>query len=204
MRQYTVLVKEYNFDELPEEAQDKAIENLYDINVDYEWWDYDGLLDMSQAEMNSRHLTKRDGSQEWWENGSCLFSYKSKDISFDLDRRQYIQFADIVVNDDDIFRKFLRIDKRLWNKLDGCYHFQNNRLGSGSNTQLVFDTYYAEGNITDREQEIIDRASEIFADKVSEALSDLQSNYEYLTGRESIIETIKANEYSFDLNGILN
>lgn len=31
--------KVYKFEELNEEAQEKAIEKLYDINVDYDWWD---------------------------------------------------------------------------------------------------------------------------------------------------------------------
>lgn len=30
----------YKFNELPEEAKEKAIERLYDINIDYEWWQY--------------------------------------------------------------------------------------------------------------------------------------------------------------------
>lgn len=30
----------YKFDELPEEGRQKAIENLHDINVDYQWWEY--------------------------------------------------------------------------------------------------------------------------------------------------------------------
>lgn len=36
VHEYTV----YNFDELTEEAKQKALGNLADINVDYEWWDY--------------------------------------------------------------------------------------------------------------------------------------------------------------------
>ena len=31
--------KVYKFDELTDRAKEKAIEELYDINVDYEWWD---------------------------------------------------------------------------------------------------------------------------------------------------------------------
>lgn len=31
--------KVYPFDELSEDAQEKAIENLWDINLDYEWWE---------------------------------------------------------------------------------------------------------------------------------------------------------------------
>jgi hypothetical protein len=32
--------KVYKFDELTDKAKEKAMENLYDLNVDYEWWDY--------------------------------------------------------------------------------------------------------------------------------------------------------------------
>lgn len=32
-------IKLYQFSELSEEAKDKAIESLYDVNVDYDWWE---------------------------------------------------------------------------------------------------------------------------------------------------------------------
>ena len=32
-------IKVYEFNELSEEAKEKAIEKLWNINVDYEWWD---------------------------------------------------------------------------------------------------------------------------------------------------------------------
>ncbi len=35
----TIRTKVYKFKELTEEGQQKAIENLYDINVDFEWWE---------------------------------------------------------------------------------------------------------------------------------------------------------------------
>jgi uncharacterized protein (DUF2342 family) len=35
----TVQTKLYNFEELSKEAQQKAIDNLRDINVDYQGWD---------------------------------------------------------------------------------------------------------------------------------------------------------------------
>lgn len=36
----TIEIKLYKFNELSKEAQQKAIERLFDINVNYEWWDY--------------------------------------------------------------------------------------------------------------------------------------------------------------------
>lgn len=40
MRTETTTRLLYKFDELPEDTKQKALENLYDINVDHEWWDY--------------------------------------------------------------------------------------------------------------------------------------------------------------------
>jgi hypothetical protein len=36
----TIEIKLYKFNELPEEVQEKAIEKYFDINVDYDWWDF--------------------------------------------------------------------------------------------------------------------------------------------------------------------
>ena len=36
----TIETKAYTFSELSEDAKQKAIESLYDINVDYEWWEF--------------------------------------------------------------------------------------------------------------------------------------------------------------------
>ena len=40
MRTITTVKTVYSFDELGEDAQEKAIENLYDLNIDYDWWEF--------------------------------------------------------------------------------------------------------------------------------------------------------------------
>jgi hypothetical protein len=35
----TITLNVYKFSELSEEAKEKAINKLYDLNIDYEWWD---------------------------------------------------------------------------------------------------------------------------------------------------------------------
>lgn len=40
MRKFTTKHIVYNFDELSDEAKQKAIEELYDINVSYDWWEF--------------------------------------------------------------------------------------------------------------------------------------------------------------------
>lgn len=193
------IVKEYKVfksNELSEEAKQKAIEKLSDINTDYEWWQDDGLIDLSQKECTARHIS----SSEYPLN--CLFSWK--EIYFALDRRQYLQFKDLAVNSDDVFRKFLRIPKRLWQNCQ--YSFDNKRSGYGGehNTELVFDAEFESGReFTAKEQTIIDKAIEIFSDKVHEGWKNLRDQYEYLTSKKGIIETIEANDYDFFEDGRL-
>ena len=40
MRTYTTEHTVYKFDELDESTKQAAIEKLWDINVDYEWWEF--------------------------------------------------------------------------------------------------------------------------------------------------------------------
>ena len=40
MRTKTTTVVLYKFEELTDDAKQKAIENLYDINVNFDWWEY--------------------------------------------------------------------------------------------------------------------------------------------------------------------
>lgn len=210
---YTV----YSFDELEDDIQDKVVEKHADVNVDYEWWDYDGLLCLTDAEMKSRHIQMSDN---WWESDkhknslgniigeypahTGLFSYSR--IYFDIDRNNYIQFPDLTINCDETFRKFLRIPKRLWSRCD--YRFESHRYGyNEGSTRLVIEPELRDERTqdyrepTERQQAIIDRAMEIMNEKIDEALSDLQKTYDHLTSEEAIIETLKANEYEFTAEG---
>jgi hypothetical protein len=47
----TRTINVYEFSELSDEAKEKAIEKLYDINVDYDWWDsnYEDFENLCQA-----------------------------------------------------------------------------------------------------------------------------------------------------------
>ena len=195
--------KVYLFDELSEEAKDKAVEKLSDINIDFEWWFDEGLIELSSKEMKDRHIKLSDKWYEISPHANIKGEYpaytglfKWKQIYFEIDRNSYLQFVDLEVKDDDTFRKFLRIPKRLW---QDC-HYSFDTPGRYRNTFIVTETENGE-DFTPKQQEIIDRAIEIFADKVSEGLSNLRVNYEYLSSREAIIDTIKANDYEFTEDG---
>lgn len=186
-------VKLYRLSELSPSAREKAIGSLSDINVDYDWWQDDGLIDLSKQEINSRHLQK--------DYKGLLFSWSK--IYFDIDRGSYLQFIDLVVSDNNVFRKFLRIPKSLWQNV--YFRFENSHGNwNQSNTKIVFENQYNDRDFTSKQQSILDIATSIFDDKISEGLSNLKQQYEFLTSEEQIIETIEANSYKFTEEGELD
>jgi len=198
-----VETKVYHVNELSDEAKENAISNLCDINVDHDWWDYDGLLDLTEKEMKSRrikymHPSAMKNVPGYYPSYTGLFKYD--EIYFDIDRNWHLHFKNLVVQDDDTFRKFLRIPKRLW--ANTYYSFYNIKERYAT-TSIEFEEQNNELEFTDKQQEILDRAKEIFDDKVQEALVNLRESYEYLTGDEAIMETIEANEYEFTADGLM-
>ena len=181
----------YSVDELSETARQNAIDGLRGLNVDHEWWNFDGLMDLSSEEKKARHMGKMEPKSP--------FSWKR--LFFDLDRGQYIHFDGMDVEDSKTARRFLRIPKALW---EACGpHFVNDgSRWNTCNTALEFDgDYYGERDFTDRENAILDRAIEIFSDKVHEAWRTLRDEYEFLVSDEAILESIRANEYEFTEDG---
>jgi hypothetical protein len=186
-------VKLFKLSELSPSARERAIGSLSDINVDYDWWQDDGLIDLSKQEVNSRHLQK--------DYKDLLFSWSK--IYFDIDRGSYLQFIDLVVSDNNVFRKFLRIPKSLWENV--YFRFENSSGNwNQSNTKIVFENQYNNRDFTSKQQSILDRATSIFDDKISEGLSNLKQQYEFFTSEEQIIETIEANSYEFTEEGELD
>ena len=183
----TITVKVYKFEELTEEAQQTAMSRLGDINVDYDWWEYDGLLDLTQEEMDKVGIVVG-------EIDSVLFSYKIRE--FDLERGQYIQFDNIVCTNDEAFRRFLEISEELW--VQCAYYFENHTRNSNTHLDL-----HTNETPTAEEGEILDRAIEIMAEKIHSAWVSLRNQQEYLTSEEAIKDTIQANEYEFYENGKL-
>lgn len=199
METKTCSYKALKFDELTDEAKRKAVEQLYDINLVFDWWDGDCYLELSEKEIEARHIKM---SEKWWEHQgnipgeypaySGLFKWKA--LYFDIDRGQYIQFDQLEVTDDNIFRVFLRIPKRLWEKCS--YYFE---AGRRNNTRLVLES--SESDFTDRERDIIIRAEKIFSDKVHEAWVMLRRDYEYRISTEGIEEAIRTNDLDFFEDG---
>jgi myo-inositol catabolism protein IolC len=70
-------VKVYKFNELDEKAKEKAIERYSDINVDYDWWEFDGLMGLSKKELKENKINLKDCPCD-------IINWKN--LYFDLDR----------------------------------------------------------------------------------------------------------------------
>lgn len=97
----------YKFNELSQAAKDKAIEDNRDINVDCDWWDYDGIVNL-------------DGIR-------CTPKY------FDLDQGRYLQ-VDTHIDDEKLFCNALKIPERF--HVHASIKFINNAGGPLQNTRI--------------------------------------------------------------------
>ena len=203
MRMQTDTYQVLTFDELSEAIQDKVVEKHFDFNVSHDWWEGDWHLGLSTAEMKARRITMSDKLAR-----TGLFSWDK--MYFDgvgYSQNRYIQFPDLEVNCEETFRKFLRIPKRLW---EVCTYEFETPAGWGYNagtTVLVIESDKWDERLqdytdfTEHQQEIVDNAMGIMNEKIEDALTGLQKEYEYLTSREQIIESLKTNDYEFPEDG---
>ena len=176
----------YNYDELSEDAKERALEKLYDINVDFgEWYDSDSYAEKA----------KEYGVE-------ILMS----EASFDLDRGDFLYFETynhqskpnyrkgISVIDD---RKFMQKAGIRWRSVyTDSLTIDHKHYSGGSGANTIECSAELKG-----EQE--GQMTACLEELIGELLSMLRKDYEYLTSREAIEETIRANEYTFLENGQL-
>jgi hypothetical protein len=209
-----LVVKEYrvyHFDDLPEKAKEKALENYRDINVDFDWWDYDGLIDLSESEMKESGIqalpkdwfkrklmadgTHNEGVEYPAHTG--LFKYDHNKMEFDFERYNYLKLNGLNVTDDNVFRKWLGVPKALWDKVE--YVFEQ---PSGDHSTYL--EFHSEKNLTAVEQKTLSEAHMKFQRKMKEGLDDLRKEYERRLSDEEIAESFRANEYEFNEEGKIN
>ena len=199
----------YKYDEMDEDMKEKVLEKHADININHDWWDGDYHLGLTMAEMQSRKIPLSD---RWWESdkpkdhrGNILGEYPAHtglfcwdDLSFSLDD-SYIHFDHLWVTNEDVFRRYLRVPKALWETCDWDFYVEQGRYG---NTRLMIEPDYNYREVfTEKQQAIIDRAMGIMNDHIDEALVNLQKDFDQRQTRTAIEETLRANEYEFTEDG---
>jgi hypothetical protein len=170
----TITTTLYEYDELSNEAKEKAIEEMYNINVDYDWWDY------SYADAENIGL---------------------KITGFDIDRGSYCS-GDFIESAEETAEKIIANHGETCETYRTAKDYLAERsalvvkYSDGINTNVV-----TEENEYDFDCECDDIDAEFLRSLLEDYRIILQHEYEYLTSEEAIIETIQANEYHFSENG---
>lgn len=173
----------FSIDELGVDARAKAIESLYDCNIDYDWWDCvyeDWKTTLSDMGFNDAEIHFSGfGSQG---DGACFTAT--------VDLAKWLK-----VN------KLAGKNRALYNQAEGVTVsiISSDSRYSHEMTMSIESDYY--GNLTDKtsgqyyalEEKILEDA------RVQARLiyRQLEKEYDYLTSEDAIIETIKANDWTF-------
>lgn len=162
--------KVYKFDELTEEQKDKVIEKHFDINIDYEWWNF--VYD--DAKQIGLKITE-----------------------FDIDRGSYCK-ADFISGAMDTANYIIE------NHGDKTETYQDAVNYLKDRKELVVSELKKnedDEDFTEDDIDFDDLDSEFLKTLKEDYLTILRKEYEYLTSREAIIETINANDYEFNEDG---
>jgi len=164
--------KVYPFNELSDDAKQEALEKLYDINVDYEWWDcvYEDAANVG-----------------------------IKISGFDLDRGSYCK-GDFTLDAEEVANKIIAEHGESCETYKAAIDFFDavKVIKEKHESDVEYDPEYMEYNETGDYEEAVEEFKGFI---LEDYRIMLEKQYEYLTGEEAIVETIEANEYEFTEDG---
>ena len=186
----------YQFSELSEDAKQKALENLSDINLGYEWWEstfYDAKqvgIEITGFDIYRRYIITKKINLEFTcdeilkNHGETCETYSLaenvlKKYSITEWRKERIEYFLQKLKDanPDFFEEWPEKEIERYNLWDSI--------------------------LDDVVEQIKELETEFTEDIKYVYLSILENEYEYLTSEKYIIETIEANKYEFTANGDL-
>lgn len=196
----TIEIKLYSFDELSEQAKDKAIENTRnnDGYLDYEWWDsvYEDYKENIIAEYFN--VTKMYFRGFWSQGDGAMFEYDG--ITDKL-------FNDFVDSLD------LSPMRKQWLKTQGYVSAQGRQSGHYCHEKSCSHSINLEPDFSWQSAENFANWIESFQDDFEEYVKDeyvelacslysaLEKEYNHLTSDEAIKEHLIINEYLFTEEG---
>lgn len=189
MREVTTVTKLYEIDELSEESQKKALDNLRDINVDYEGW-HDWLIDDFKTDLESKGYSNIEVfySGFWSQGDGASFT-----ANVDIEKWIQMQKGD--------YKNLLRDLKN-----GACPNIVIKKQGNYEHS----NTMYIDSETGGVDDDALDEFTKLETDvlEYSKGLADkfyknLESAYEDLRDDEQVKETIYANECEFTSDGVL-
>jgi hypothetical protein len=170
----TIELKLFKFSELSEEAQGKALLELNDINVDFNWWEctYEDAktigVNISGFDLDRNKHCTGDLQHSLNESTDSILEHHGEDCKTVAIAKRYIaEWADLV-----------------------------EKFSDGISKDKVIESNEYDFDLAANELE-----SEFLKDILSEYANMLQNESEHLMTDEAIKKTIEANEYEFTEDG---
>lgn len=210
----TVRVKLYQFDKLSDKAKDKAIEKLYDINVDYDWWDftYDAFAEICATIGVEVDLKKTFHSGFSSQGDGAGFT---ADVDLDkliagIESKAFAEDRPTMQKDYRFTPDNCPVDKRVLKLIRNGFidlSLSFEYADRYPRTKVEFSANYTYNEAVNYNN--IDKQLETLEDWLRDTAKELdhllyrmlETEYDYLTSKEAIIETIQANEYWFTSDG---
>jgi hypothetical protein len=178
----------YKFEELTVQAQQKAIENLRDINTNHDW--YDDIFEDATTigRLFGLDIEKIYFSGFWSQGDGASFEgdycYKKGGLK--------------------AVKEYAPQDTELHDIVKALQNEQSiNFYKSTANIRQQGRYYHENTMYIDIENGNEDCFSNLLRDYARWIYKKLESGYDYLTSEQAILETIQANDYEFTENGNL-
>ena len=192
----TIRTKIYKFSELSKEAQEKAIQNLWDININYEW--YEPITEGFKESNDFFDITNTFFSGFSSQGDGAMFEYSGINKDF---VNTIIDSLELPNWKKEVLKNCIYVSGT--GKQSGHYYHEkscshniyvesDNGAQNYRNIELLIDS--VDANI---EEAITDK----YAELAKQLYNDLEKEYDYLTTEEAIKETIEVNEYEFTREG---
>lgn len=200
MRTETITKEIFSFDELSDEAKEKARDWWRDGGLDYEW--YDAVYE-HQKEIIERagfDVTKIYFSGFWSQGDGAMFEYDG------LDEKLLDEFIDTLG---------LSPMRKKWLKTQGCITGKSKHSGHYYHSGCCSHDIYLESNFSwsaaenfsDWISSYVEDFEEFVKDKYSDLANDLyralEKEYDWLNSDEQVDGTIRCNGYEFLEDGTM-
>jgi len=198
MRIVKTETKVYKYEELSDDAKQTALEKLSDINVDHEWWyDYEDKKEIAKLmgiDIDNIYFSGFSSQGD----GACFegnYEYKKNSI------KAVIDYAPQDVELHRIVKALQAVQKTAFYGITASVKHSGHYYHKYC-TDISVDMPENIGQA--KFSEIEDATIELLRDYMDWIYRQLQSEYDYQTSEEAILETIEANEYEFTEDGELS
>lgn len=193
----TITTTVYSFSELSQEAQEKAIEKLYDINVDTDSW-YEFVYEDAKEcgkllGINIDNIYFSGFSSQG--DGAC-FEGTYSHLKGSVKKIKHFAPKDTELHR--IASALSAIQQKNGYKLESSVKHSGHYYHSNCTEIDV-----TKGNDYPNEN-TQDETARLLKDFMNWIYSSLENSYNELTSKKYIIETIEANEYTFEQDGTMN